>query len=82
MSRLIYIQMHQDKPPVVNIHLPLINSAYRPICRKQCNWETIAGQCCCNLKMKPGIELRSITLKTLSQEVVVGLIGITIMNHS
>ena len=36
-----------------------------------------------NLKMKPGIELKSITLQTLSQEVVVGLMGISIMsNHA
>jgi len=31
-----------------------------------------------NLKMRPGVELKSITLETLSQEVVVGLMGITI----
>jgi hypothetical protein len=33
-----------------------------------------------NLKMRPGIELKSVSLETLSQEVVVGLIGITVMN--
>jgi hypothetical protein len=32
-----------------------------------------------NLKMRKGVELKSITLETLSQEVVVGLMGITIM---
>ncbi len=31
-----------------------------------------------NLKMRPGVELKSITLETLSQEVVVGLMGITV----
>jgi hypothetical protein len=33
-----------------------------------------------NLRIRKGIELKSITLETLSQEVVVGLMGITIMN--
>jgi hypothetical protein len=33
-----------------------------------------------NLKMREDVELESITLETLSQEVVVGLIGVTIMN--
>ncbi len=33
-----------------------------------------------NLKMRKGVELKSVTLETLSQEVVVGLMGITIMN--
>jgi hypothetical protein len=33
-----------------------------------------------NLKMRNGIELKSITLETLSQEVVVGLMGISVMN--
>jgi len=33
-----------------------------------------------NLRLRQGIELKSITLETLSQEVVVGLMGITIMN--
>jgi hypothetical protein len=32
-----------------------------------------------NLKLRTGIELESITLETLSQEVVVGLMGITVM---
>jgi len=32
-----------------------------------------------NLKMRPGIELESITLETLSQEVVVGLMGVSVM---
>jgi len=32
-----------------------------------------------NLKMRKGVELKSITLETLSQEVVVGLMGISIM---
>lgn len=32
-----------------------------------------------NLKLRQGIELKSITLETLSQEVVVGLMGLTIM---
>jgi hypothetical protein len=31
-----------------------------------------------NLKMRPGLELKSVTLETVSQEVVVGLMGITI----
>jgi hypothetical protein len=31
-----------------------------------------------NIKMRPGQELKSVTLETVSQEVVVGLIGITI----
>ncbi|MCK9404419.1 MAG: DUF4450 domain-containing protein [Chitinophagaceae bacterium] len=34
-----------------------------------------------NLKMRKGIELQSLTLETLSQEVVVGLMGITILNQ-
>lgn len=33
-----------------------------------------------NIKMKQGVELKKITLKTLSQEVVVGLMGISVMN--
>jgi hypothetical protein len=33
-----------------------------------------------NLKMKNGVELNDVTLETLSQEVVVGLMGISIMN--
>ena len=32
-----------------------------------------------NLKIRKGVELKSITLETLSQEVVVGLMGITLM---
>jgi len=32
-----------------------------------------------NLKLRQGVELKSITLETLSQEVVVGLMGITLM---
>ncbi|NEW81050.1 MAG: DUF4450 domain-containing protein [Mariniphaga sp.] len=32
-----------------------------------------------NLKMRPGVELKSVSLETLSQEVVVGLMGITVM---
>ncbi|MDP4273134.1 MAG: DUF4450 domain-containing protein [Bacteroidota bacterium] len=32
-----------------------------------------------NLKLRPGVELESVTLETLSQEVVVGLMGVTIM---
>ncbi|MDP4240856.1 MAG: hypothetical protein Q8904_15440, partial [Bacteroidota bacterium] len=32
-----------------------------------------------NLKLRQGIELKSVTLETLSQEVVVGLMGITIL---
>jgi len=35
-----------------------------------------------NLKMRPGVELKSVSLETLSQEVVVGLIGITVMNKN
>ena len=34
-----------------------------------------------NLKMRKGKELKSITLETLSQEVVVGLMGISVMNE-
>ncbi len=34
-----------------------------------------------NLKMKPGIELKSISLQTFSQEVVVGLMGVSVMNN-
>ena len=33
-----------------------------------------------NLKMRKGVQLKSITLETLSQEVVVGLMGISVMN--
>jgi hypothetical protein len=33
-----------------------------------------------NLKMRKGVELKSVTLETLSQEVVVGLMGISVMN--
>jgi hypothetical protein len=33
-----------------------------------------------NLKMRSGVELKSITLETLSQEVVVGIMGISIRN--
>ncbi len=33
-----------------------------------------------NLKMRKGVELKSVTLETLSQEVVVGMIGVSIMN--
>lgn len=32
-----------------------------------------------NLKLRPGMNLKSITLETLSQEVVVGLMGITVL---
>jgi hypothetical protein len=32
-----------------------------------------------NLKLRPGVELKSVSLETLSQEVVVGLMGITVM---
>lgn len=32
-----------------------------------------------NLKLRPGVELQFVTLETLSQEVVVGLMGITVM---
>ena len=34
-----------------------------------------------NLKLRKGIELKSITLETLSQEVVVGLMGVTILKE-
>ncbi len=34
-----------------------------------------------NLKMRKGIELKSVTLETLSQEVVVGLMGITLLKE-
>ena len=33
-----------------------------------------------NLKLRPGVELKSVSLETLSQEVVVGLMGITVMD--
>ncbi len=33
-----------------------------------------------NLKLRKGVELKSVILETLSQEVVVGLMGITVMN--
>jgi hypothetical protein len=33
-----------------------------------------------NLKLRQGVELKSISLETLSQEMVIGIIGITIMN--
>jgi hypothetical protein len=32
-----------------------------------------------NLKLRPGVELKTVSLETLSQEVVVGLMGITVM---
>jgi hypothetical protein len=32
-----------------------------------------------NLRLRPGVELKSVSLETLSQEVVVGLMGITVM---
>ncbi len=34
-----------------------------------------------NLKLRSGVALKSVTLETLSQEVVVGLMGITVMKH-
>lgn len=34
-----------------------------------------------NLKMRKGLELKSVTLETLSQEVVVGLMGISVMTN-
>jgi hypothetical protein len=34
-----------------------------------------------NLKMRKGLVLKSVTLETLSQEVVVGLMGITVMTN-
>ena len=34
-----------------------------------------------NLKMRKGVELKNITLETLSQEVVVGLMGVTVMQY-
>lgn len=33
-----------------------------------------------NLKLRSGVELKSVSLETLSQEVVVGMMGITVMN--
>lgn len=33
-----------------------------------------------NWRLRPGVELESVTLATLSQEVVVGLMGVTLMN--
>ncbi len=35
-----------------------------------------------NLKLRPGVELKSVSLETLSQEVVVGLMGITVMKSN
>jgi hypothetical protein len=35
-----------------------------------------------NLKLRPGVELKSVSLETLSQEVVVGLMGISVMKYS
>ncbi|NCB07127.1 MAG: DUF4450 domain-containing protein [Bacteroidia bacterium] len=35
-----------------------------------------------NLKLRPGVELKSVSLETISQEVVVGLMGITVMNSN
>ena len=35
-----------------------------------------------NLKLRPGVELQSVSLETLSQEVVVGLMGFTMMKYS
>ena len=34
-----------------------------------------------NLKLREGVSLKSVTLETLSQEVVVGLMGITLMKN-
>jgi len=33
-------------------------------------------------KLRPGVALKDVTLETLSQEVVIGLMGLTIMNHN
>ena len=35
-----------------------------------------------NLKLRPGVEVKSVSLETLSQEVVVGLMGITVMKSN
>jgi hypothetical protein len=35
-----------------------------------------------NLKLRPGVELKSVSLETLSQEVVVGLMGISVMKQN
>ena len=31
-------------------------------------------------KLRPGVELKEITLETLSQDVVIGLMGVSVMN--
>jgi hypothetical protein len=31
-------------------------------------------------RLRPGVALKSVTLETLSQEVVIGLMGVTVMN--
>ena len=31
-------------------------------------------------KLRPGVELKDVTLETLSQEVVIGLMGVSVMN--
>ena len=31
-------------------------------------------------KLRPGIELKEVTLETLSQDVVIGLMGVSLMN--
>jgi hypothetical protein len=33
-----------------------------------------------NRKLRPGVKLESVTLETLSQEVVIGLMGVSLMN--
>jgi hypothetical protein len=33
-----------------------------------------------NRKLRPGVKLQSVTLETLSQEVVIGLMGVSLMN--
>jgi hypothetical protein len=54
---------------------PLRNSkAVRVELGQNCRAELV------NLRLKPGVELESVTLETLSQEVVVGLMGVTVMS--
>ena len=58
-----------------------------PFCLPKKLPETVQlGQNCramlLNWRLREGVELESVTLETLSQEVVVGLMGLTIMNHN
>jgi hypothetical protein len=33
-----------------------------------------------NLRLRPGVALESVTLETFSQEVIIGLMGVSLMN--